>query len=97
MFPCVYGVDGVCHVFVDKAADIGMAKRIVVDSKTDYPAACNAMVGNFTMARGNRPKSLKVPDCELSIEIQQDKTWQGGVIFNLPTVKYQCLEELEGR
>ncbi len=74
MFPCVYGVDGVCHVFVDKAADIGMAKRIVVDSKTDYPAACNAMVGNFTMTRGNRPKSLKVPDCELSIEIQQDKT-----------------------
>jgi hypothetical protein len=49
------------------------------------------------MTRGNRPKSLKVPDCEMTIEIQQDKTWQGGVNFNLPTVKYQCLQELEGR
>eukprot|EP00475_Leptophrys_vorax_P032236 TRINITY_DN49604_c0_g1_i5.p1 TRINITY_DN49604_c0_g1~~TRINITY_DN49604_c0_g1_i5.p1 ORF type:complete len:309 (-),score=38.49 TRINITY_DN49604_c0_g1_i5:135-1061(-) len=35
--------DGVCHVFVDKAANLKMAKKIVLDAKTDYPAACNAM------------------------------------------------------
>lgn len=31
-------------MFVDKSANMEMAKRIVLDAKIDYPAACNAMV-----------------------------------------------------
>ena len=31
-----------CSVYVDASADIDMAVRIAVDSKTQYPAACNA-------------------------------------------------------
>ena len=34
--------DGICHVYVHAAADLDMAARIAVDSKAQYPAACNA-------------------------------------------------------
>jgi glutamate-5-semialdehyde dehydrogenase len=35
--------EGICHVYVHKAADLKKAERIVMDAKTDYPAACNSV------------------------------------------------------
>ncbi len=34
---------GICHIYVDSAADLGMAKAVVVDAKIQYPAACNSV------------------------------------------------------
>lgn len=34
--------DGICHVYVDREADLQMAVRVVVDSKCQYVAVCNA-------------------------------------------------------
>ena len=41
--PVIKHYHGVCHVFVDKSADLAMAERIAVNAKCQRPGVCNAM------------------------------------------------------
>ena len=40
--PCIQTGTGICHIYVDKAADPAMALNIVDNAKTSRPSVCNA-------------------------------------------------------
>lgn len=41
--PVLGHASGICHIFVDKSADIDDALKITIDAKTQYPSACNTV------------------------------------------------------
>lgn len=41
--PVLSHADGVCHMYVDENSDLEMAKRLILNAKTQAPATCNAV------------------------------------------------------
>ncbi len=40
--PVMGHADGICHIYADKELDIEKAVKVIIDSKTQYTAVCNA-------------------------------------------------------
>jgi glutamate-5-semialdehyde dehydrogenase len=71
---------GICHIYVDVAADLKMAERVVVDAKVQYPAACNsvekvlvhqAIAAEFLprLVRDLQSAGVEVRGCERTLEL----------------------------
>ena len=67
---------GVCHVYVEKEADLDMAARIVVNAKVSRPSVCNSM-DTLLVDEAAAPgllKRLKEPMGQYKVEILADPT-----------------------
>lgn len=72
--PVLGHADGICHVYMDRDADIDMALKISFDSKCQYAAVCNAMetlLVHKDIAGEFLPKMKKLFDAE-SVELRGD-------------------------
>jgi glutamate-5-semialdehyde dehydrogenase len=58
--PVIKHAKGVCHVYVDEAADLEMARAIVLNAKCQRPATCNAME---TLLVHERVAEPFLPEC----------------------------------
>ncbi len=73
--PVIKHYKGVCHVFVDKEADLAKAERIIVNAKTQNPAVCNALeclLVDESIAKKLLP-SLGFALSKKKVEIRADK------------------------
>ena len=73
--PVIKHAKGVCHVYVDDAADLAMAQKIVFNAKCQRPATCNAME---TLLVHERIASTFLPEIirhlhEARVEIRGDE------------------------
>lgn len=60
--PVIKHLDGICHVYIDSAADFIMAQRIITNAKTQRPGVCNAaetLLVHKTVARKFLPDCLR--------------------------------------
>ena len=77
--PCIQTGTGICHVYVDKAADLEMAVDIVENAKTSRPSVCNAeevLLVDKAIAPTFLPMLYKrlVTDRERAVELRLDET-----------------------
>jgi len=67
--PVLGHADGICHAYVDEAADLDMACTVIRDGKTNYPQACNAIetvLVHKNIAKVALPKLAEaLHDCKL--------------------------------
>lgn len=85
--PCIQTGTGICHVYVDKYADLEKALKIIKNAKTSRPSVCNAeevCIVHKDIYEEFLPKLQKVlTEGENSVELRLDER-AAGIIDGVP-------------
>jgi len=81
--PCIATGTGICHVYVEKTADLDMALKIVENAKTSRPSVCNAeevllvdsaIAGQFLPALYERLVTNRLSNGQTPVTLRLDGT-----------------------
>jgi glutamate-5-semialdehyde dehydrogenase len=73
--PVIKHYKGVCHLYVDRAADPDLALRLLIDGKTSRPGVCNALetlLVHSDIAPGFLPKALEALAAQM-VQVRGDE------------------------
>ena len=91
--PVIKHLDGICHIYVDAAADLEMAKNIILNAKTQRPGVCNAvetLLIHENIAEVFLPQIVKALR-DAGVEVRGDETCQK--IVRKPALKLATQED----
>ena len=87
--PVLGHADGICHLYIDREADLEQAIAIAIDAKTAYPSACNAietLLIHQDIAAEALP-TLMTALREAQVELRGDEQARDIVSYLVPTTE----------
>jgi glutamate-5-semialdehyde dehydrogenase len=88
--PVIKHYKGVCHIYVDEAADLDMALKICENAKCQRPGTCNAMetlLVHSAVAPNFLPMIARRLGKELNVELRGDEAARAVVPSMLPATE----------
>jgi len=104
--PVIKHYKGICHIYVDKDADLEMAKKVCFNAKVQRPATCNAMESMLVhrdialkflplMLREFLSAKVKIRGCPLTLKIARETGIFSKEMFKEATDKDYSTEYLD--
>lgn len=92
--PVLGHADGICHIFVDESADFENTKKVVIDAKTQYPSACNAVETLLIHKNFDKKEELlkELQNSDITL-VSNPETW--AFEHGDKTLAYKIVEDLD--